>query len=406
MASRPARRLDAAELAGHPALRAWRELGGADPEGVLLLKLERWSARQSQVYRFELPRSGGGIVAKRSDRASIARERRIYAEVLTHLPLPALRCHGAVDDADPRFAWLFLEAAEGAEFDTSSPAHRAAAAAWLAALHTSAEGQAAVAELPDRGPDHFLEHLREGRRRIAECFDNPALRGADREILDAILRGLDVVERHWSAVEEASAGAPRTLVHGDFAERNVRVEGEGPLARVWVFDWEVAGCGMPAVDLLNADLAVYAASVRERWPRLDVELQARLGRLLRGCLAPIGWETLALDTPWIEGPLGSLASYRRRLEQILAETGWGPGGARAGRAVGGVAEAAGDPREHAAARAWRRLGRPDAELVDVACLRRKPGSRVFRLRGVGPAGSVVAKRTSGAAGEVERRVYE
>src|SRR5262245_2458975 len=326
MASRPVRRLESAERAGHPALRAWRELGGADPERVLLVKLERWSARQSQVYRFELPRSGGGIVAKRSDRASIARERRIYAEVLARLPLPALRCHGAVDDADPRFAWLFLEGAEGEPFDDASPAHRAAAATWLAALHTGAEGLAP--ELPERGPEHFLEHLREGRRQIAASFENAAYRPADRELLDAILSGLDEVERRWSLVEEACAAAPHTLVHGDFAARNVRIEGQGPGARVWVFDWEVAGLGTPGIDLVRADLPTYAAAVRERWPRIDVPLQARTGRLLRGCLAPIAWETLALATPWVESALANLASYRRRLERCLAEAGWVVGGRR------------------------------------------------------------------------------
>ncbi len=407
MARRAARRLDAEELAGHPALRVWRELGGSPPSTVLVVKEERGSARQSHIYRLEgVGPGGGGVVAKRSARASITVEHRIYAEVLARLPLPALRCLGALDDPDPRFAWLFLEEALGAKFDAGSAAHRMAASAWLGALHTGAEGPAAAVDLPDRGPDHFLEHLRQGRRRIAESFDNPALAGADRELLDAILRGLDTAEWHWSSVEEACAGAPRTLVHGDFADRNVRVEGDGPRAPVWVFDWEVAGRGAPGVDLVKADLEVYAAAVRERWPRLDVGLQARLGRLLRGCLAPIGWDTRSLATPWVERPLRNLASYRRRLDACLAEAGWVAGGARGGLAARPVAQAEGDPRAHPAARAWRRLGRPDSGLVEVACLRRKPGSRVFRLRGIGPAGSVVAKRRAGAAGEVERRAYE
>ncbi len=407
MARPAARRLDPEQWAAHPALLAWREIGGGDPSSVLVVKEEQSSARQSRIYRLDAVRpAGGAVVAKRSDRASIALERCVYERGLASLPLPALRCLGLVADADPRFAWLFIEAAGGEVFDADSPAHRAAAAEWLAVLHLGAEGHAVLSELPERGADHFLAHLRDGRRRIAESFENPALRGPDRELLDAILRGLDVVEWHWSRVEDACAGAPRTLVHGDFADRNVRVEGDGPQARVWVFDWEVAGCGMPGIDLVNADLEVYAAAVRERWPRLDLRLQAWLGRLLRGCLAPIGWETLGLATPWIERPLGNLASYRRRLDPLLAEAGWVAGGTRRGRAPALIAEPGADPRAHPAARAWRRLGRSDVGLEEVACLRRKPGSRVFRLRGIGPAGSVVAKRTSGAAGEVERRVYE
>jgi aminoglycoside phosphotransferase (APT) family kinase protein len=408
MARRAQRRLDPVECEGHPALRAWRELGGSDPPAVLVVKEERGSARQSRIYRLEGVGPGGAsVVAKRSGRETIALERRIYAEVLAGLPIEALCCFGTVDDADPRFAWLFLEAARGEEFDADSAAHRASAATWLAGLHTGAEALPVIGDLPDRGPDHFLDHLRGARRRIAENFDAPALRGADRGLLDAILCGLDVVEWHWSAVEEACAGAPQTLVHGDFAKRNVRVESDGSHARLWVFDWEVAGRGAPGIDLVRADADTYAAGVRERWPGLDVPLQSRIGRLLRGCLAPIGWESLSLGTRWIEEAMRNLASYRRRLDRLLADAGWVAGGTRRGhRAEGGAAERDCAPEDHPAARAWRRLGRSDSGLAEVACLRRKPGSRVFRLRGVGSSGSVVAKRTSGAAGEVERRVYE
>jgi len=407
MARRAARPLDPEHWEGHPALLAWRQIGGIDPSAVFVVKEESGSERLSHIYRLEGVQGGGGaVVAKRSAALGIATERLLYERMLTDLAVPVLRCLGGVPDTDPRFAWLFLEAAEGAEFDADSPAHRAAAAAWLAGLHTGTEGHALLPELPDRGQGHYLEHLRSGRRRIAESFENPALRGADRELLDAILRALDVVESHWSAVEEACARAPRVLVHGDFAARNVRVEGDGAAARLWVFDWEVAGRGVPGIDLVRADAEVYARAVRGRWPRLEVAFQARLGQLLRGCLAPIGWETHALDTPWVERPLYGLASYRRRLEGFLAESGWTGGGAATRPRPGERAFAGGDPREHPAARAWRRLGRSDAGLVGVEALRRKKVSQVYRLGGVGPSGSVVAKRTSLAVGAIERCVYE
>jgi aminoglycoside phosphotransferase (APT) family kinase protein len=407
VASRPARRLGPEELVGHPALRAWRELGGREPASVAVVTEERGSTRKSQVYRLEpAPAGARSVVAKRSHRASIELEGRIYTQLLARVAIPALRCFGVVDDPDPRLAWLFLEAAGGAPFDAASPVHRSSAAAWLAGLHTSAEGHASLADLPDRGPDHFLEQLREGRRRIAASFDHPALRPADRELLDAILRGLDVVEWHWSWAEEACAAAPRTLVHGDFADRNVRVEGDGAQARVWVFDWEVAGLGPPGIDLVKVDDLAYAAAVRERWPRLDVPLQARTGRLLRGCLAPIAWETLALATPWIEQALANLASYRRRLDRSLAEAGWVAGGPRRVPPARSAPRLEAAPQAHPATRAWRRLGRSDAGPVRIESLRRKPGSRVFRLAGIGPAASVVAKQSSGPAGEIERRVYE
>jgi aminoglycoside phosphotransferase (APT) family kinase protein len=407
MARRAAQALDRERWEGHPALLAWRRLGGALPSAIFVVKEELSSERRSLIYRLEgVQRGEGAIIAKRSAARGIAVERRIYQEVLADLPVPVLRCLGGVPDSDPRFAWLFLEAAGGADFDADSPAHRAAAAAWLAGLHMGTEGHRILPELPDRGPDHYLEHLHDGRRRIAECFDNPVLRDKDRELLDAILRALDVVESNWSAVDEACDGAPQVLVHGDFAARNARVGGEGCDARLWVFDWEVAGRGPPGIDLVRADGETYARAVRGRWPRLDVERQVRLGQLLRGCLAPIGWETLALDTPWVERPLYGLASYLRRLEDFLALSHWSGGAAAQRPRMGGPASTSEEPRQHPAARAWRRLGRCDAGLVGVEALRRKKVSQVYRLDGVGRAGSVIAKRTSFAIAAIERCIYE
>jgi aminoglycoside phosphotransferase (APT) family kinase protein len=407
MGSRAAQRLDPQDWEGHPALDAWGALGGAAPCTVLVVKEESGSERLSRIYRLEGVASGGrAVIAKRSTAESIAVERKIYDEVLAPLPVDALGCLGSVPDADPRFAWLFLQAAEGVEFDADLPAHRTAAAGWLAGLHLGTEDHAALSGLPDRGAAYFLEHLHAGRRRIAESFENPAFCAADRELLDAILRRLDVVESHWSTVEEDCDRSPQVLVHGDFAARNGRVEGDGVGTRVWVFDWEVAGRGVPGVDLVRADPEVYAAAVAERWPGLDVRAQARLGGLLRGCLAPIGWETLALDTPWVEKPLYGLASYLRRLETFLATSGWASGGPRPRPRAIEAPGSGGDPREHPAARAWRRLGRADDGITRVDALRQKKSAQVYRLTGVGPSGSVVAKRTSHAIGAIERCVYE
>jgi len=408
--SRAARRLDAEQWPDHPALCAWRELGGEDPSEVLVVKEEYGSEHLSRIYWLAGVRPrGAAVVAKRSARESIALEQLIYEAVLAQLAVPTLRCLGSLRDADPRFGWLFLEAAEGADFDAAAPAHRASAAAWLAGLHTGTQGHALLPELPDRGPAYYLDHLRGARQRIALGFENPVLSPPElepeRECLDAILRGLDVVESWWASVEDACERIPRTLVHGDFAWRNVRIEGEGPTARTWVFDWEVAGSGVPGVDLLRVDAAVYADAVRERWPHVDVPAQVRLGRLLRGCLAPIGWESLALDTPGIEKPLANLASCRRRLDACLAESGWAPGGARRRARVSERAREGTDPRDHPAARAWRRLGGSAAGLLAVSALRQKQHAQVYRLEGIGASGSVVAKRTARATGAIERCVY-
>lgn len=401
MGSPASRRLDPERFEGHPALAAWRALGGAVPAAIVAVKEER----RSRIYRLEGARPGDSdVVAKRGSAASIALERLVHEELLAPLAIGSPRCLGLVPDADPRFAWLFLEDAGGAGFDADLPAHRTAAAAWLAELHTRSEGRAALRQLPDRGPAHHLEELRRSRRRIAGSFENPALRAADRELLDALLRGLDVVSSHWSVVEEACERSPSVLVHGDFAGRNLRVEGEGARARLRVIGWKAAGRGAPGIDLVRADPGLYARALRERWPGLDVPRQAWIGRLLRGCLMPIGWATPGLDVPSVERPLAALASYRRRLQRFLAESGWSGGDAPARLRPGRLASD--DPREHPAARAWRRLGRSDAGLTRVECLWQVKRSQVYRLRGIGPSGSLVAKRTSRAIAAIELCIYQ
>jgi aminoglycoside phosphotransferase (APT) family kinase protein len=67
---------------------------------------------------------------------------------------------------------------------------------------------------------------------------------------------------------------PQTLVHNDFAARNIKVRNGQAGTTLLPFDWEKAGWGIPAADLEyleQADLAMYWSVVHRSWPYFDVK---------------------------------------------------------------------------------------------------------------------------------------
>ena len=103
----------------------------------------------------------------------------------------------------------------------------------------------------------------------------------------------------------------------------IRHDPEGP--RVFTFDWEVAGVGLPAVDLVDVDLPDYAALVRERWPGIDVaalERFAHVGQVVRGGVAATRWAAESLRTHWTQDALRELPHYAARILRAFDALGW------------------------------------------------------------------------------------
>src|SRR5262245_34974607 len=291
------------DLREHPAAKAWARLQPewGEPTGIGRLQKKA----KGQVYRLEGAGPGGSaVIAKRSSPERIRGERAVYEQVLPDLPVPTLRYLGSVEEPGGTGAWLFLEDAGAEAYSPLREGHRALAGRWLGLLHTSAARLAAAARLPDRGPGYYLGHLRSARATILGNLTNPALSAADVAVLEAVVRQGDVAAAHWGQVEKLCAGAPRTLIHGDFAPKNMRVR-TGPAGTVLLpFDWGSAGWGVPAADLVQAaptdsgagpalaaywaspDLAVYGSVVRESglpFAAGDLRPLAAVGKLFR-CL--------------------------------------------------------------------------------------------------------------------------
>jgi hypothetical protein len=154
----------------------------------------------------------------------------------------------------------------------------------------------------------------------------------DRAILNGMLERLDAVEARWPGVERACDGLPVTLVHGDLRKKNVRIGGGEAAPVLYVFDWEMAGWGVPAADLsgaggkgatLRVDSGTYLETVREYWPHLDAAAVSRLsvlGRIFQA-LAGAEWDGASLkfeSTVCLLQPVSSMQIHDTALSDALA----------------------------------------------------------------------------------------
>ena len=322
-----------ADLRDHRAVKAWREISAEwfEPEKIEILKLKN----KTSVYRLAGAGSNGSaIIAKRCRAASAAVERLIYEEFLARSPMPALRCYGFMPETESEFCWLFLEDAGANQYSPAKEAHRALAGRWLGTIHRAPLSADLRALLPDRGPGHYLQLLRSSRARMLERVDNPAFSADEVALLRTLIRRCDLIEAHWEALERYCEGVPRTLLHGDFVSKNIRVRPGTTGPALLVFDWEMAGWGAPATDLaqfmgptVSPDLGIYCSVLRRDFPQLDVRDIQRLadyGDLLR-VVDKIFWVTVTMvhdDYEYLRKPLVALRQYEWELAVALQTLHW------------------------------------------------------------------------------------
>jgi ATP-binding cassette subfamily B protein len=321
-------------LLDHPAVRAWRQLyPHSEPDRITPLRV---FPRKTSAYRLEAAGpDGSAVVAKRGRSAESRIERAVYEQILPGLRVPSLHYYGSLEDADPAFCWIFLEEATGAKYSRLLPGDRDEAAHWLGLLHAAAsEVSAKAGLLPYAGPSRYREFLRAAREEIPRHFGNPVLTANEVDYLESVLLQLADLEARWSDIEELCAGAPTTLVHGDFNAKNVRLRSTSDGTTLLVFDWEDAGWGVPAVDLAqqtvpssnlsaSPDIATYWATVRDRWPHMSAVTLERLaycGTIFRA-LAALHWELANLGTDWASLYVANIRLYETEWANALSRIG-------------------------------------------------------------------------------------
>jgi hypothetical protein len=324
-------------LLNHPAIKAWEQLypEGPQPKGFAVLR-ERKSAKEKKtaVYKIDgIGLAGSGVIAKRCRKETALVERTIYTEILPHLAIPALHYYGFLEEREGSFCWLFLEDAGSKKYKLDFDLHRVLIAQWLGSMHTSAASVAAAVSLPDRGPNHYLMQMERARDAIRHIMADSALEVQDRTVLGEILSTCSFLEMHWGQLAAFCEQMPRTLVHGDFAEKNGRVRPSLSRSDLVLFDWELAGWGVPAIDLhyftrshlAASELPAYWRVIQERWPHLtlkDIDTLVKVGAIFRR-LDGLQWEVHTFIGGSVVIGLGrNLAIYQSRLANAIRAIEW------------------------------------------------------------------------------------
>jgi hypothetical protein len=304
------------KLGGHPAALAWREIApdAPDPERIEVL----WQRHKSTTYRLVgVGPDGGTIIAQRSQTVKAQIERAVYELILPHLPIRSARYYGSWTES-PEWAWLFLEDVGDEPYSATDSAHLALAARWMGVMHTAGAAIPAARSLPDAGPARYLDHLRVGREAVRASLNNPALAGDEVATIRQLVSDLDLLESRWACIEPACTGVSSTFVHGDFRPKNAHVRHTrgGGQAELLVIDWEMAGWGVPAVDLAEIDLPTYWSVVRSEWPgaRLeDIQRLRAVGQVFRS-LAAVRWMAAGLlydRAEWLIRPVMTMQQAQR-----------------------------------------------------------------------------------------------
>jgi aminoglycoside phosphotransferase (APT) family kinase protein len=277
------------------------------PRSIMVLQADRKAA----ICRLEgAGPSEGSVIAKFSSTVASAVELTVYEEILTRLPISAPQYYGTFQEPGDEHCWLFIEDVGGLEWSDEIEEHRIIAARWLADLHRSSTWVAACRLLPDGGPRRYLDRLRS----IVMALRARLAAGVTRdeaEVLKSTMDSCDVLEQHWSLIEQHCEGMPCTLTHGDIAKENARVRRTEEGASFLLFDWEKAGWGVPAADLAAVDAATYLDAINGFWPHLTagkIERVQACGAIFRTLSHNLGLK-----------PAKRLAGYQLRLlEQIRA----------------------------------------------------------------------------------------
>jgi aminoglycoside phosphotransferase (APT) family kinase protein len=305
----------------HPAVQAWHQLAaGAAVRGEISILKERV---KSTIYL--LPRVGPAsapIVAKYCRRATAAHERTIYEQILPYLPVSSPAYHGFVRGSG-EYDWLFLEYVEGEKYSRDRKDHSQLAARWLGLLHKSSLRVTPSPQLPYRGLDHYLDHLRSARTRFLDILENLDLPAPASVILEAVISQCNFLDSRWKQIEKWCDIVPRTLIHGDFKPKNIVIRTDANGSVFLPYDWEMSCWGTPAVDLAYVDLDIYHSVVKDCWQDLDIDNLRKVavaGKILRR-LCAFDWESEKLDPRW-ELSMEHMDLYRTFMAKAIQEAPW------------------------------------------------------------------------------------
>lgn len=289
----------------------YRKLFSATPQEIEKLRGHRIYA----TYRIVGP-NGLQVIAKRRKKKSLLKEMYIYENILPALQVHSADFYGYEEEQTGEYAWIFLEDVGQMRFAADNEQHISSMITWLAQLHTASNGLPDIANLPDAGPDYFLEHLRLSRENLKTISGELTNSTSDIEVLKSLIEKMDHLETHWPEIERICEQAPLTLVHGDFAPHNLHIRDNGDIVPI---DWECGSRGSPPVDLFIfkrcfLSLDDYWSVVSRVWGDVafdEVKQWSEVGSNFRTILA-IYWLTKHFDYQWAQVYLNKLSVWDRQ----------------------------------------------------------------------------------------------
>jgi aminoglycoside phosphotransferase (APT) family kinase protein len=203
-----------------------------------VLELDLSSGEAVTVFAKQLT----GAQSDHPDKRQREREPMLYEGLLAEPGLPVPRCLGVRRDPGGAARELYLEHLDGLDLRYQDLEHWYLAAARLANLHRhfAARGRLVGA----------LDLLLRLDRRYFEAWAARALAEVAQLDPGAAAELESVVERLEPAIALLAA-QPATLVHNDLSPKNAMVVTGVEPARVAFVDWELAGAGCGALDIVH-----------------------------------------------------------------------------------------------------------------------------------------------------------
>jgi aminoglycoside phosphotransferase (APT) family kinase protein len=230
------------------------ELGFAPDECLHVNVLEL--GKTSSVYRLSWRNpTPGSCILKQCAPVAGRRERALYESVVPALPLPKPHYFGSREDEE-RSVWLVLEDAGDTEPSLESPGSRSLLTEWAASLHVRG-AQLTLGDLPDAGPNHFASRLADAESELEKRLADEEVDDDEADVLLRCAERCRELDALWPLITRTCSAFPRTIVHGDLVEENLRLLPVNDGHVLLALDWESAGWGVPAIDLARVDPDLY-----------------------------------------------------------------------------------------------------------------------------------------------------
>jgi aminoglycoside phosphotransferase (APT) family kinase protein len=293
------------------AVRAPCRFSTLYPAEVVTVRLNSGATRRFFVKHL------GDEQADHPDKQCRDREVRVYAELLRERHLPVPRVYGWDRSPVSGRRELVLEYVDDLPLRHQDLANWIVAARALGRLHRWFGGRRERLRSCD-----FLLRIDTGyangwyRRAVV------AVQGLNPEL--GMRLKTSVMGAAWAA--DLLARAPATLVHNDLSPKNIIVERSSRPARVYLLDWELAGIGCAALDIVHLCHGLERDEAQRVWSAYREELAgtdmmprpaSQQGSMLAACKLHKTLYRLAHAGGW-SLPLETLEEWVADVERLAA----------------------------------------------------------------------------------------